>query len=673
MTGTLIQLAEENPTLARAGNAGAAIQFAVDRGLDFLASLQAKDGSWRGDYGGPMFLPPMYVAACHIAGRRIPEVRRQGLISYMQGVQNPDGSIGLHEEDDGSMFTTALTCVALRLLGVAQDDAGLARMRAWVLDNGTALGAASWGKFILALLNLYPYEGLNPILPELWLLPRAAPIHPGRLWCHCRQVYLPMSYLYATKARIEESELVAELRRDLYNQPYDQIDFSRHRDNVASSDNRFPISLPLRAVNVLQNAFERRHNPALRSRAIEEVYRHICYEDKATNYIDIGPVNSVLNTIVHCFRDPGGPRVKKSFAALDGYLWETPAGTKVNGYNSTALWDTAFSAQAILSTGLGGRYADTLRAAFGYIKNNQILKDTPEHDSYHRHRCRGGWPFSNRAHGWPITDCTSEGFKSAVELEKFTGDSIDEDLLADSVKLILSFQNGDGGWSSYERQRGGAWLELLNPSQVFGDIMVDYSYVECTSACMQALVRAKTRFAGRFDAKIDRALRRGADFIKKRQRADGSWEGSWAVCFTYGTWFGTWGLLAAGAPENAPELRRACGFLIGRQNPDGGWGEDWRSCTRRRYIRSTDSRAVNTAWALLSLSRCGLATTAPARRAAYFLLERQLASGDWPQEPLVGVFNKTTLINYENYRRYFPIWALAEYARRSSNGHARTT
>jgi squalene cyclase len=26
------------------------------------------------------------------------------------------------------------------------------------------------------------------------------------------------------------------------------------------------------------------------------------------------------------------------------------------------------------------------------------------------------------------------------------------------------------------------------------------------------------------------------------------------------------------------------------------------------------------------------------------------------------VFNKTALINYENYRRYFPIWALARFA-----------
>ena len=32
-----------------------------------------------------------------------------------------------------------------------------------------------------------------------------------------------------------------------------------------------------------------------------------------------------------------------------------------------------------------------------------------------------------------------------------------------------------------------ALLELINPSETFGDIVIDYSYVECSSACITAL------------------------------------------------------------------------------------------------------------------------------------------------------------------------------------------
>ena len=46
---------------------------------------------------------------------------------------------------------------------------------------------------MLCLLNLYDYAGLVPLLPETWLLPRSLPLHPGRMWCLSRQVYLPMA------------------------------------------------------------------------------------------------------------------------------------------------------------------------------------------------------------------------------------------------------------------------------------------------------------------------------------------------------------------------------------------------------------------------------------------------------------------------------------------------
>jgi lanosterol synthase len=48
-------------------------------------------------------------------------------------------------------------------------------------------------------------------------------------------------------------------------------------------------------------------------------------------------------------------------------------------------------------------------------------------------------------------------------------------------------RNSNGGFSTYETLRGGYLLELLNPSEVFGDIMIDYTYVELTSAVIQAL------------------------------------------------------------------------------------------------------------------------------------------------------------------------------------------
>lgn len=54
--------------------------------------------------------------------------------------------------------------------------------------------------------------------------------------------------------------------------------------------------------------------------------------------------------------------------------------------------------------------------------------------------------------------------------------------------------------------------------------------------------------------------------------------GSWAVCFTYDTWFGVKGLIAAGRTfENSLAIRKACDFLLSKELSLGGWGESYLS------------------------------------------------------------------------------------------------
>lgn len=68
----------------------------------------------------------------------------------------------------------------------------------------------------LAVLGVYDWAGLNPMPPEMWLLPTALPMHPSRMWCHCRQVYLPMSYMYGIRGTCKPTPLTEALRKELY-------------------------------------------------------------------------------------------------------------------------------------------------------------------------------------------------------------------------------------------------------------------------------------------------------------------------------------------------------------------------------------------------------------------------------------------------------------------------
>src|SRR4051812_44701287 len=179
-----LQRGPGEPRTTHAGAVGA-----VDKGLEHLWRSQHADGSWHGDYGGPLFLLPLYVATCHVAGGALDATSQREMRKYLEAHQNEDGGFGLPVEAKSAVFPSALNYVAARLLGVKADAGWLSRAREWLERHGGPTQSAAWGKYFLAVSNLYDYRGLAPVLPELWLLPTRLPFHPSRLWCHCRVVY----------------------------------------------------------------------------------------------------------------------------------------------------------------------------------------------------------------------------------------------------------------------------------------------------------------------------------------------------------------------------------------------------------------------------------------------------------------------------------------------------
>src|SRR5262249_60675850 len=72
-----------------------------------------------------------------------------------------------------------------------------------------------------------------------------------------------------------------------------------------------------------------------------------------------------------------------------------------------------------------------------------------------------------------------------------------------AVRFILSRQNADGGFGTYERRRGLAFLERLNPSQMFGDCVTELSYIECTASAGMALCPFRGQHPDPHPAAID--------------------------------------------------------------------------------------------------------------------------------------------------------------------------
>eukprot|EP00762_Andalucia_godoyi_P007982 ANDGO_03489.mRNA.1 Cycloartenol synthase len=650
----------------------------------FYATIQTADGHWAGDYGGPMFLLPGLVMTCYITKTQLPAPYVREMLRYLKNRQASDGGWGLHIESHSTVFGTSLNYVAARLLGAAPDEDWMVKARALLHKLGGAEYIPSWGKFWLATLGVYEWVGLDPLPPEMWYLPSYLPFHPSKFWCHCRVVYLPMSFIYGGKYTCEQTPLIKLLRTELYTRPYSSIDWHNCPTRCAKVDMYRPNSRFLRFVQGIVTIYEKIHSSAIRQRALAFTLDHIKHEDETTRFIDIGPVNKTINMLSVWYAEGNSEHFKKHVDRLFDYLWLSDDGMKMQGYNGSQLWDTAFAVQAIVDAQCADVIPDCLRKAYSYIELSQVPEDVDEKEKYYRHISKGAWPFSTRDHGWPISDCTSEGLKAVLKIhancpivlsdrcpnaERTPIKRIEKERLFDAVNVSLSLQNTDGGWATYENTRGSRLLEWLNPSEVYGDIMIDYSYVECTSASIQALCAFRAQYPDHKTREISKSIENGVKFIKSIQRPDGGWYGSWGVCFTYGTWFGVWGLIAAGETyATSDHIRKACKYLVEKQLPDGGWGETYMSCVKWEYSQAERSQIFNTSWALLALMQAdyhridgGMNVM---RKGVELLMRRQMPNGDFPQERISGVFNRNCMISYSNYRNIFPIWAIGSFARK---------
>ncbi len=595
----------------------------------------------------------------HVVGLPFSHEEAARIVRHFEFSRTASGAFGLHPEHPGSVFVTTLVYVAMRVLGVSADHPLAAGAREWLNARpGGVLSAPTWGKFWLALLGLYGRDGLRPLVPELVLLPRAVPAHPERYYCHTRYVYLAMAILQGGRVSFDLGALGEDLKRELYGPGGMPTRFRAHRYRLADEDAFEPPPLIVRAAERVLGWYDRVHIGKLRRVAMRRCEEFIKRDLDATGGLTLSPVNGVLNALALYARGAPVADVVRCVAGFDFFKWDDDArGLRYSG-GRTRVWDTGFAVEALLASGAP---REPLERAYRFLAAHQMTQSVAGRDDRFPDRAVGGWCLGDAKHAWPVSDCTAEALAAVLGVHQASEptERIPDARLAQAADFILSRQNRDGGFGSYERSRAPRWLERLNPSEMFARCMTDQSYIECTGSCLVALARFRAAVPSHAAHLIAPAVRRGVRFLLKRQRPDGAFPGAWGVYLTYGTFHAVRGLRAAGIPPEHPALRRAANWLIAHQKPDGGWGEHFTGCLRQEYVEHERSQATMTSWAVLALCDVVGASHPTVARGAAWLTANRRADGSHPREAVNGVFFGTAMLDYDLYRAYFPAWALA--------------
>ena len=640
----------------------------VDRAVEHLVSLQEPEGYWEGEVVWNTTLLSQYVLTSKMAGRwPLPDDDRDAILRHFEVTRKPDGSWPLHREAPGSLFATVLAYVAVRVLGVPAEAGLAADARRWMhAQPGGVAVVPSWGRMWLAIVGLYEYEGISPIMPEAVMLPGWVPVHPDRLYVHTRMIYFGLACLYAGRVRFDIGPLTDDLRGELYDRPYASVGFAAGRGRLAA-EVVVPPGRLLRFAATVQARYERQPVRALRAAAVRRCTARIETELAASAGHGISPVSALVGCLA--LASTGTPKdvVLAALGRLDAWRWRDEAeGLRITGARSSG-WDTAFAMRALLCAPGTPPVLAAVGRGYWWLSQAQAGEELPPALREGRDRIRGGWSFSDGVHAWPVSDCTAEALSVLLavhhrdDLRSWIGSRIPDERLFEAVMFILSRQNADGGFGTYERARGPRLLERLNTTELYADCMTDFSHPEPTASCVSALAWFRRDYSVFEARRLEAAIAAGVRHLRSCQRADGSYRGSWGINFTYAGCFVTEALLTAGVPPSDPAVAGAVAWLRRTQKTDGGWGEEYASCLTGRYTEHPESQAAMTAWGLLTLARAAGPDDPAARRAARCLgmMRSQGENGGWPQQAASGVFFQTAVLDYRLYKDVFPTWALA--------------
>lgn len=603
---------------------------AMDRAVQWLIGRQSAIGWWYGELETNVTMTAEQMLLYRFLGVDLAPMR-DGAIKHILLNQREDGSWGLYYDAPADLSTTIEAYVALKVLGVDPQRDEMRRALALIHRMGGLANARVFTKIWMALFGVYPWDGIPSLPPEMIYFPLWMPFNIYDFACWARGTVGPLTIVVSKRP-------VRPLGVDVRDVIVPGTEASMHR--VPGSGWMWWLDKALK----LYDRFIR--NP-LRDAAMRKMTQWIVERQEADgSWGGIQPpwVYSLIALDLMGYA-PDHPVVRKGFAGFDRFIIEDERGWRLQACMSP-VWDTAWALRALALANVPAEHP-AMRGAVRWLLDEQIRDDAPgdwrERSDF---RDGNGWAFEFDNDAYPDIDDTAVVVLALIE----AGEA---DVVKDGVRRAAAWtramRSKNGAWAAFDKDNTRELLYKM-PFADFG-ALIDPPTEDVTAHVVEMLARLGF-------ALDDDDVKSGVDYLRRTQRADGSWWGRWGVNFIYGTWcaISALGMLGAGREM----IERGVAWLISKQNSDGGWGETCLSYEDESFAGVGASTASQTAWAVNALQIAGLGNHPSAQRGLAFLKGTQTPDGTWNEPFYSGTgFPRDFYLNYHLYRHVFPLMALA--------------
>jgi squalene-hopene/tetraprenyl-beta-curcumene cyclase len=644
------------PLTAKTHSHTGAIAAAVERTARYLLSRQAPDGHWVGELEGDTILESEYVLLMAFLGRENDE-RVSKAANYILEQQMPEGGWSNYPDGPAELSVSVKAYFALKLAGHSAHAPYMRRAREVIRDLGGPARCNSFTKFYLALLGQFPYSNCPSVPPEMMFLPKWAYFNLHAMSSWTRTIVVPLSIFYAYKPvrHLPADMGIAELFLQSPDTPLWPHPPTRR---WLSWTNLFLV------VDQFLKRLDARPMSRLRQQALDRAEAWMRARFAGSD--GLGAIFPPIIYTVIVLRCRGyadySPEMQWALKQLDDLMIEEGDTLRLQPCFSP-VWDTALTLIGLADAKVRAR--DAAEKARRWLIDREI-RQPGDWSALLPDVAPSGWCFEYRNAFYPDTDDTA---MVLMALARTGGGRRPEEHAAieRGVQWLLAMQNKDGGWAAFDR---GITREVLTKVP-FADhnAMLDPSCPDITARVLEALGHHGHHIG-------NRAVDRGIRFIRRTQDSDGKWLGRWGVNYIYGTWQVLVGLERVGFDMREPLVQKAVAWLKRVQQPGGGWGETCRSYDDPALAGQGTPTASQTAWALLALLAAGEAHADEVRAGVEYLLHTQRTDGTWDEDQFTGTgFPKVFYLKYHMYRLYFPLMALARYAKsqsRTRNSESRT-